>query len=97
MPKIDKEKIISKISRKKRRNEHFPLTKKFFSELSFRESIHVVRKCLIWFIFHMWLYKIKKLSKSSVKCINKISQDKISGNFLNSVYHRWKQKKKQSS
>ena len=90
MPKIDKAKIVSKISRELiTKKQEFSFDHKIFSELCFRESIPVVRQCLICVIFHRWLYKIKKFSKCSVKRINKISQDKISDNFLNLVYHRW--------
>ena len=64
----------------------------FFAELFVQKVIPVVIKCLIWFIFHRWPYKIRKLSENSVGHMNKISHDKISGNFSNSIYHRWKQK-----
>ena len=89
MLKVDEAKITSKtgfelIAKK----QEFSFDQE---NLSFRESIPIVRKCLVWFNFHWWLYKIKKLSENSVMRINKINQDKISGNFFNSLYHRWKQ------
>ena len=83
MPKIDKAKIIIKISREiVTKKQEFSFDHKISSELSFRESIPFVKQCLICIIFHRWLYKIKKLLKNSVKRINKISQDKISANFF---------------
>ena len=72
-PTIDKAKIISKTSHDIiAKKQKFYFDQNIFSELSFCESIPVVKQCLICIIFHRWLYKIKKSSKCSVKRINKI-------------------------
>ena len=97
MPTIGKTKLNGKTGcelNAKKQNLYFK--REIFSELFFQEVIPVVRKCLIWFIFHRWPYKVKKLSESSIGRISKISQVEISGNFSNSIYHRWKQKQNET-
>ena len=86
---IVKAKIISKTSREIRaKKQEYYFDHEIFFELSFHEIILFLRKYLNYSIFHRWIYKIIMLSEVKVKRSNKISQDNISGIFLNLVFHR---------